>query len=230
MKKLLLASVCAATMVLSMSTGVQAADMDSISPYDWSGVYIGGQIGYAFGNADHTFSNATPSDNSKPDGVLGGVHAGYLFQQDMIVFGIEADLEGTGVKGTFQNATGGTSSGSTDIDLQGSVRARLGYAMDRVLPYITGGIAIADVDYRGGPVGGPCCGYSKTAVGWTIGSGVQYAFTDMISGRIEYRYTDFGKKSGGLSPTFPTVTMPVDLETHAIRVGISVKLGNLFGS
>ncbi len=150
-----------------------------------------------------------------------------MFQYNMLVFGIEGDIEATSVDGTFQNTTGLGSSGSADINVQGSVRANIGYAIDRILPYITGGVAIADVDYGGGPAGGPCCGYSKTVVGWTIGAGMQYAITDRISGRVEYRYTDFGTESGGLAPTFPTVTMPVDLQTHAIRAGVSIKLGNI---
>ncbi|MGH8498727.1 MAG: outer membrane protein [Methylococcales bacterium] len=223
MKKFLVAAT-ALSGFLALTGAASAADPVVDPGYDWSGLYIGGQVGYAWGNADHDFSNGAPSDDSSPDGFLGGAHIGYLHQMDLLVLGLEVDVEGTDINGSFNNTTGGTSSGSTDINVQGSARARLGLAMDRWLPYITGGVAIADVDYGGGPAGGPCCGYSKTSVGYTIGGGLEYAFTDSFSARVEYRFTDFGKESGGLSPTFPTVNMPVDLETHAVRFGISFHL------
>ncbi len=197
-----------------------AADVD-ISSYDWSGPYLGIQGGFAFGDASHSFSNGAPSDNSDPEGFLGGVHAGFNGQLGDILVGLEVDAELTGINGSFNNTTGGTSSGSTDINSQGSLRARIGLPMDRLLPYITGGLAAADVDYGGGPSGGPCCGFSKTALGYTLGAGIEYAITDSITTRVEYRYTDFGSESGGLSPTFPTVSMPTDLETHAVRFGLS---------
>lgn len=193
----------------------------TMTPHDWSGFYAGLQVGYAFGDADHSFSNGAPSDDSEPEGVFGGVHLGVLLQSNQLVFGIEGDFELTDIDGSFNNTSGINSSGSTEIDLQGSVRARLGYAVNRFLPYVTGGLAIADVDYGGGPAGGPCCGYSKTALGWTVGAGVAYAFSNSVSARLEYRFTDYGTESGGLSPTFPGVTMKTDLETHAVMAGVS---------
>lgn len=197
--------------------------------YSWSGLYAGGQIGYGFGDTSHTFSNLAPGGDSSPDGFLGGVHIGYMMPMDQIVLGVEGDFEATGMDGTYQNPTAATSSGSTDINWQGSVRAKVGYNMGQYLPYVTAGVAFADVDYGGGPVGGPCCGYSATATGWTAGAGINVAFSDAVFGGFEYRYTDFGTESGGLAPTFPAVIMPVDLQTHTFRVSLSVKLDSLFG-
>lgn len=212
-----------AAALLAAGVSAQAADID-VAPaaYDWSGFYIGGQGGYAFGDADHSFSNGAPDGDSKPDGFFGGLHAGYNAQINSIVLGLEVDAELAGIDGTFQEPAAATSSGSTDIKAQGSLRGRVGLAYDRLLPYLTGGLALADVDYGGGPLGGPCCGYSKSPLGYTIGAGIEYALTDMVSTRLEYRYTDFGTKRGGLAPTFPGVTMPVDLETHAVRLGLSI--------
>lgn len=212
-----------AAALLAVSSGAQAGEMASqtTTMYDWSGLYAGLQVGYAFGDAEHSFSNGAPSDNSDPEGVLGGAHLGVLLQSNQLVFGLEGDIELTDIDGSFNNTSGATSSGSTEIDLQGSVRARVGYAWGRFLPYVTGGLAIADVDYGGGPAGGPCCGFSETALGWTIGAGVAYAFSNSVSARLEYRFTDYGNESGGLNPTFPGVTMTTDLETHAIMAGVS---------
>lgn len=212
-----------AAAVLAASSSALAGELASqtMTVHDWSGLYAGVQVGYAFGDAKHTFSNGAPSDDSEPEGVLGGAHLGVLLQSNQLVFGLEGDIELTDIDGSFNNTSGATSSGSTEIDLQGSVRARVGYAWDRFLPYVTGGLAVADVDYGGGPAGGPCCGFSETALGWTIGAGVAYAFSNSVSARLEYRFTDYGKESGGLSPTFPGVTMSTDLETHTVMAGVS---------
>ena len=223
MSKFSVTGLTAAVAFAAGSHGALAGEMASqtMQTHDWTGLYVGAQVGYAFGDADHSFSNGAPSDNSDPEGVFGGAHLGVMLQSNQLVFGLEGDIEVTDIDGSFQNTTGATSSGSTEIDLQGSIRARVGYAFDRFLPYVTGGLAIADIDYGGGPAGGPCCGYSETSLGWTIGAGVQYAFSNSVSARIEYRFTDYGEESGGLSPTFPGVTMPVDVETHAIMAGVS---------
>lgn len=224
MKYVTLAGICAAAVFTAWPGGASASGLMSqtMAPHDWSGPYIGVQTGYAIGNADHSFSNGAPSDSSDPDGFLIGGHIGYLIQNNQIVFGIEGDLEYTDIDGSFQNSSGITSSGSTEIDLQGSIRGKLGYAMDRFMPYVTGGVAIADVEYGGGPVGGPCCGYSKTAIGWTVGVGMQYALSGSMSARVEYRYTDYGTEKGDLSPAFPSVDMKTDLTIHAVMFGVSL--------
>jgi outer membrane immunogenic protein len=219
MKTALFALALSASAIASTSAAQAADPIDPM--YDWSGLYVGLQAGYAFGDADHSFNNGAPSDSSDPDGFFGGLHVGYNHQMQSVLFGLEMDAELADINGNFDNTTGIGSSGSTDINAQGSLRLRLGLPMDRALPYLTGGLAIADVDYGGGPSGGPCCGYSKTPLGFTVGAGFEYAWSDTMTSRIEYRYTDFGKENSGLDPTFSTVDMPVDLQTHALRVGLS---------
>lgn len=203
-----------ATIALLLSQGTATAA-------DWTGFYIGGQVGYLWGQSDHSFPVNAPSDNSDPKGAVYGAHIGYNHQFDAIVVGVEGDVEKTRADGSFNNTTGDTSSGSAEINSQASVRGRLGYAIGEFLPYVTGGVAYADYDFGGGPSGGPCCGYSETLVGWTLGGGLEYAISTRFSARLEYRYTDFGRASGGLPPDFPLVTMPVDNKTQVVRLGIS---------
>lgn len=204
--------VAAIALLLSQGTATAA---------DWTGFYIGAQAGYLWGQSDHSFSNGAPSDSSDPKGAVYGAHIGYNHQFNTIVVGLEADAEKTGADGSFNNTTGGTSSGSADINWLASVRGRLGYAIDDFLPYVTGGAAWAGYDFGGGPAGGPCCGYSETIVGWTAGGGLEYAISTRFSARLEYRYTDFGQASGPLLPSFPGVTMPVDNKTQVVRLGVS---------
>jgi outer membrane immunogenic protein len=209
---------------LALTSGTAlAADPSLETAFDWSGLYAGIQGGYAFGDARHSFDNGAPSGNSDPDGIFGGFHVGFNHQMNSILLGVEADAELADINGRFTDTSGIGSNGSTDIDMQASLRARLGLPIDRVMPYLTGGLAIADIDYGGGPVGDFCCGYSKSALGYTLGTGVEFAVTDSLTARVEYRYTDFGKESGALDPTFGFVRMTTDVQIHAIRAGLSLQ-------
>jgi len=201
-------------------------------PFTWTGCYIGAQVGYGWARGSHDFDNGAPSDVSRPRGVLGGGLLGCNYQITTWVVGIEGDFEAASLRdGDFLNLTGATSVGSTHMKWDGSVRGRLGYAMDRSLFYVTGGWAFAGFDFGGGPgstafIGGglpPCCGYSATVNGWTIGGGWEYAFTNNLSARIEYRHTDYRTASGFLQPIYPTVTMAVGVKTDVVRVGVSWK-------
>ncbi|MBU2532218.1 MAG: porin family protein [Alphaproteobacteria bacterium] len=203
-------------------------DVPYVAPFTWTGAYVGLQGGYAWGDADHSFiggaGGGAPSDNSDPEGFIGGGHVGYNVQSGNVVFGVEADIEGGEFDGGYTNLNGITSVGDVDLNWQGSLRARLGWASGTSLFYITGGWAFADFDFSGGPAPGPaCCGYSETLNGWTLGAGAEWAFTNNMTMRLEYRYTDFEEASGNLSPIFANTRMPVDLDVHAVRAGISYK-------
>ena len=227
-----LTGVATATTVALLSFSAVAADLGGslkddpytppfTPPFSWTGVYVGAQVGYMWGKADHSYSDWAPSGNSDSNGWIGGVHTGYNMQAGNVVYGIEADFEGGNISGNFTNLTGLTSSGSVDLNWQGSLRARVGYATGKALLYVTGGWAFGDFDFNGGrPAVGFASSYSETRHGWTIGTGGEFAISNNVTMRLEYRYTDFGKASGNL---FSGVRMPVDLDTHAVRAGISYK-------
>jgi outer membrane immunogenic protein len=229
----LLKGTVAAFAVAGFASLASAADMPVKAvrapvavPFSWSGCYIGAQIGYAWSRSDHSFNNGAPSDTSRPSGAVGGGHLGCNYQFNMnFVVGIEGDLEAASLTGgDFTNITGATSVGSSRMRSDGSVRGRLGYAFDRSLLYVTGGWAFARYDFGGGPAPAPiCCGYSANLSGWILGGGWEYAFTNALSARIEYRYTNYGSASGGLPPIFPTVIMPTSTTDNVIRVGASWK-------
>ena len=226
MKKLAISLVAS----FALASSALAADVDYAPAqpglFDWSGFYFGVQAGHAWGDTDHEFDNGAPSDTSDLDGWVAGVHAGYNLQFDQVVLGIEGDFEISSVDGEFTNSTGATSAGNSELDWLASVRARLGWAFDRFLPYVTGGIAFGDFDFEGGPNFGapiPCCGFSETLTGWTVGVGADFALADWVSIGAEYRFTDFGDETDDLSPDFPTVDMTVDTEIHAIRGRISLQ-------
>ncbi len=168
---------------------------------NWSGIYLGVLLGYNLGESD---ISGGPSVDV--DGIDGGVYAGYNYQFDNWVVGVEGDAVYSGAEG---------SSGGVKVEQNwaGSVRARAGYSLESFLLYGTGGLALAEVEASSGGFSD-----SNTHLGWTLGAGVESMITDNITARIEYRYTDYEDKTFNLGA--PT---SADLNTNTIRAGVGVK-------
>jgi len=223
MKKLLLAS----TFLCAMSGYSLAADAVVVEVpevyvapvFSWTGGYIGGQVGYLWG--DGSASSAIFDDSDvEPDGWLGGVYVGYNYQfTNNVVLGIDADFAWTGADDDSTIFLGGLEAGTlhSELDWEGAVRARLGYAVDRWLPYIAGGVAFGKLDGQAFDLtGASIASDDETNTGWTIGAGLEYAFTDNVIGRAEYRYTDFGDFDFGGD-------ISTDMTTNDVRLGIAYK-------
>ena len=227
----------AAVLTAAFAGAASAADLPVKAPplmaplpiaYNWTGFYVGADIGYGWGSTDHTFSNGSPAGNSDPNGVLGGGFVGYNYQVASWVFGLEGDIEGSGMSGSFSNVTMGSSTATAKLTLDASVRGRIGFAWDRALLYVTGGGALAHYDFRGGPAVAtaktplcPQCGFSQDLTGWTVGAGMEYAFAPNLSARVEYRYTDYGSATGTLAPVYANVLMRAQNTTNVVRLGLS---------
>jgi len=159
--------------------------------FTWTGVYLGGQLGYGWGADSFTvFAPASAFYGQKftPNGIVGGAHVGYNLQLSQIVLGLEGDVEGTGYNTAFNS---GVITLGTRLPVQGSIRARLGFALDRVLLYATGGVAFTGFTHTYSSF----LGYdtvNSAHAGWTVGGGLEYAVTNNWSVRAEYRYSDFG--------------------------------------
>ena len=215
-----------------LSTTTMAADLPSrrvppvyappppIPVFTWTGLYVGGQVGYEFGRSTAFASSPVigglAANSGSKNGVIGGGHVGYLFSTQSLpvlgsffgsnggfgfgtggVIGIEGDVDGTGARTNY--LLGGIGNSARE-NIQGSVRGRVGIAFDRVLFYATGGAAFGDLrnTYVNTLTGG-LDNYSHTRVGYTVGGGVEYAFTNNFSVRAEYRYTDFGTFTDNLA-------------------------------
>jgi outer membrane immunogenic protein len=226
MKKLLLTS----TFLCAMSGYALAADVVTEPPpevevapvFSWTGAYIGGQVGYLWGEGDFDADDGSTAE-IEPDGWLGGVYVGYNYQfTNNVVLGIDADFAWTGADDSVTTFSGGAPFGTldTELDWEGAVRARLGYAVDRFLPYIAGGVAFGQMDIEAFDLVPASLGSDDdTSVGWTLGVGLEYAFTDNIIGRAEYRYTDFGD----FDFSVPGGGATTDLTTNDVRLGIAYK-------
>jgi outer membrane immunogenic protein len=228
MKKLLLAS----TLLCAMSGYALAADAVIEAPpeayvapvFSWTGGYIGGQVGYLWGEGDADSDDLDATSEIEPDGWLGGVYVGYNYQfTNNVVLGIDADFAWTGADDSSAVFDGGGAQIATldsELDWEGAVRARLGYAVDRFLPYVAGGVAFGRLSGEAFDPGGASLGEAdETNTGWTLGVGLEYAFTDNIIGRAEYRYTDFGDFDFNVDGNDITA----DLTTNDVRLGIAYK-------
>ncbi|MEJ5080454.1 MULTISPECIES: outer membrane protein [unclassified Ochrobactrum] len=228
LKSLLLAS----TVALLATTGAKAADaivyeepapVISAPVFSWNGAYLGGQIGYGWGKSQ--FSDIDGSANLKPDGFLGGLYAGYNFDLgNSVVLGVDGDVTYNNLKKRFSetDADGDFDSVETKLRWSGAVRARAGYAVDRFLPYIAGGVAFGQIKNSATSIVGgveDSFSSSKTHTGWTAGAGVDYAATDNVILRLEYRYTDYGHKNFDVDG----VDTRNKFKTNEIRLGVAYK-------
>ncbi len=198
--------------------------------FSWTGFYGGIEGGADFAR-DHGQFNvnggaATPYNVNRTGGQLGGL-VGYNQQIGSLVLGVEGNFDGliggkrtsmaTDALGNHYNITG---SSTYDAD----VRGRVGYAIDRALLFAAGGVAFGNIDT--GLAGANLPGvttFNAQRVGWTLGGGVDYAFTNNIVGRAEYRFTDLG------SATFTNVPAGVSEkmrgQSNAALLGIMYKFG-----
>jgi outer membrane immunogenic protein len=219
MRSLLLASAA----ILSLSGAAYAADavdqipaapaaVEEVQVFTWSGPYVGMHGGYGWSDSSFDVGGG-PSLDADLNGGLLGAFVGYNYQfSNNWVVGIEADVE----HNWNEEDIGGGADARTEW--QGSVRARVGYAFDQTLVYATGGWAGAR-----GEISVPGFGSEKEMLnGYTVGAGIEHAFTDMIFARVEYRYTDFSDKTFDFSGAGGG-TIDADIKQHAIRVGLGVK-------
>jgi outer membrane immunogenic protein len=234
--------ILSSLIVFGFISPAAAADLPPSSPayappnlpiFTWTGIYLGGDLGYAFGVSSKSLSylGSYYGSSAWPDGVIGGAHIGYNYQFPAItggtnvVLGLEGDVEGSSYGKSWYDRYG--NSYTTSIPVQGSTRGRLGLAFDRALLYITGGAVFGGFDNQFALPNGLSTESTHTRVGWTIGGGIEYALTPNWSLRGEYRYSDFGKVSDDIY--YATSTGGGSLynqnhETeHAIRAGFSYK-------
>lgn len=208
-----------ATTALALGVGMAAAQ-DAV--HDWSGAYVGAQAGYVRG--DGHFTGAGDNAYPKPDGFIAGLYAGANYQfGNGVVAGIDADIAWSGADDRVPVYD---SAGVPwpayfrvvqEIHRTGAARLRLGFAIDRWLPYVAGGVAFADVAQR---LVGADDDFNTIYTGWTLGAGTEYAFTDNMILRAEYRHSDFGTRTFG-----GTISPPLDikLKTSNFRFGIAYK-------
>lgn len=168
-----------------------------IAPYNWTGLYIGGTAGYVFGSSQHCDTALFCTDTFNVDGFAGGGTLGYNWQMGNWVAGLETDFSGSTASGTTSNSLtfgcGLPATCYTDLNWFGTVRGRIGPTYDNWLPYITGGFAYGGLKAGlGNSVPPNGLSASGTRTGWALGSGIEYAFMNHWSVKLEYLYFQLG--------------------------------------
>ncbi|WP_217577467.1 outer membrane protein [Mesorhizobium sp. GbtcB19] len=193
----------------------------------WTGGYVGAAGGYGWGNAHHRLDDLDVTISNRVNGSLFGFYGGYNYQFDNnVVLGIETDFTWSGQEGGPDGFVLCTCSPpnyvSADLEWNASLRGRLGLAVDRFLPYLSGGMAIGRIrglyDYVN--VDGEI---NETATGWTLGAGIEYAAAANVTLRFEYRFSDFG--SVARQPFLPAFAneQTLRLTSRDLRVGIAYR-------
>jgi outer membrane immunogenic protein len=223
-------------------------------PFSWTGCYIGGNLGGKWGSieggARHDVAPLFPAgalfpfDGDSETGFVYGGQIGCAWQTGTFVWGIEGDFNGTDISADFVVPPGGGPLGlflpgdrfSISNDWQASIRGRLGWAFDRFQIYATGGVAWANfnVDVALLPtLGTPglIASRDNTLTGWTVGGGIEWAFTPNWSLGVEYRFSQFDgddNNFGTIPGTLVAFRSSAELETHELTARLNYRF-NLFG-
>jgi outer membrane immunogenic protein len=221
MQRVLLATVA---LIASATVAAVAADLPRAMPakapafvpvgYNWTGFYVG--INGGFGWAHSRWSGF--GGNTDPSGGMVGGTVGYNWQAagSPWVFGLEGDADWANIKGNFTNALCPTGC-QIKNNWQATARGRLGYAWDRVMPYITGGLAAGDIEANQALFPG----VNDTRLGWTAGGGIEAALGGNWSAKLEYLHVDLGHVGCGV----PSCALPTRVGFHAeeVRAGVNFR-------
>jgi outer membrane immunogenic protein len=183
-------------------------------------------------------TNHTPHES----GFAGGAQAGCNWQpaRSPFVLGIEFDFNGSSLRETTSTSyplsalfAARTETNTKDLTWFSTFRGRAGYAMNRWLVYATGGLAVAQINTSFDMVGPPLAFHyqsadSRTRVGYTVGAGLEYAFADRWSAKLEYLFLDFGTYTVLASlinaPLLPdNWATDVRAREHIVRAGLNYK-------
>jgi outer membrane immunogenic protein len=198
-------SIIAAATAVLMAGAASAADLPrgpapyySPSPaagYNWAGAYAGLNLGYEWGKVSNSAGN--------PSGIMGGGQIGYNWQNGQFVFGGETDLQISSADDTF-------APWKFSNPWFGTLRGRIGYAMNNILVYGTGGLAYADLNGELNSLT-----ETKTELGWTLGLGLEVGLTPNWSAKVEYLYMDLGSRAFSVTGT------DNGLSANVLRLGVN---------
>jgi outer membrane immunogenic protein len=259
MRKLLLAGTAVAVVMAAGSAGAADLSRPvykappPIPVFSWTGWYVGVHVGGAWGTkewSDPTVFDGfttfnfpdTTINNYGVNGFLGGVQIGYNYQSGPWVWGVEAQASWAGIRGSDSCPffIGKSTTCKTNVDALGSFAVRFGGTIDRAMLYVKGGLAWAYerhrisspnfISFDGIGAGAFSIEQKHWRWGGMLGAGVEFAFTNSISGKLEYNYMDFGTRtySFAFPGVFPFVT-PEDVDVkirqsiHLVKVGLNYR-------
>jgi outer membrane immunogenic protein len=227
MKRVLFASVGVLTIAFAGAAGAadlpRRTEMPAKAPayvpaaYNWTGFYFGINGGGGWGDSRWTDGAGSTGDFDVSGGLIGGT-LGYNWQAAQAVFGLEGDLAWSGIDGSTTAAICATGCTTSNSWLS-TVRGRLGYALDRVMPYVTGGAAFGDIEASTPGFAGD----SENKAGWTVGGGLEFALAGNWTAKGEYLYVDLGDMSCSAANCGGPGTTTVEFNAHVLRAGLNYR-------
>jgi outer membrane immunogenic protein len=209
------------------------------APYSWTGCYIGAEGGGGWGHArwkaltaaDPADVGLTLTEMNLSGGLAGGtIGCNYQFAGSWVV-GIENDISWTNIKGDAFDIPPFNTNVLNTVEQKwlDTLRGRIGYAWDRVYLYATGGAAFGRVTATAFDTGGSNASVSEdhTHIGWTAGAGVEWAFYDRWSVKVEYLHVDLGSKDYFVPPQvvngFTFQSREISVHDDIVRAGVNYK-------
>jgi high affinity Mn2+ porin len=216
------------TMLLAPLPAVAA---DPVPPR--SGFYVGGHMGYLFGNGTATLADPIgiqSAGGTTPYGTFyGGVHGGYEHHfASRLMLGVELDMSFANysdLANVLSYRATATGTANEQLEYLSSLRGRAGYDIGSLTPFVTGGIAWASTRYSRTDLttGNEDASPSNVRVGWTVGGGLDYRLDPRWTTRLEYLYTNLGL-TGHLFGAAPA-RYDSQYDLHQFRVGLNYKFG-----
>lgn len=235
MKKILLGTVALVALGLAPASAADlAARHYTKAPpmvaaiYDWTGFYIGVNGGGGWGR--DRFSTTTGAVDVNTSGGFAGGQIGYNWQTGAWVLGVEADGDWADIKGTASCAAGLVVC-SSDARTLASFRGRVGYAVNNVLFYGTGGAAYGDVHNTttgiatGLPPAGATGAYSSDRWGYAAGAGIEWGFAPNWSAKVEYMHYGLGSATAPAGTLHPTLDVSNRVDVDTVKVGVNYRWG-----
>jgi outer membrane immunogenic protein len=211
----IIASVIAATVsgsALAADLAVRAPIIAAAPGYNWTGIYVGVNGGYMWGQQDpfNVITDRFDSfSTSLSGGFVGGTMGGQV-QVAHVVLGMEADLDWSNISGStiatptiFRVPLPVAFNVTTEIPWVSTARMRLGYAQNNWLFYATGGaVLMGNESHLANVLGAPCgtllmiagapgqidCDGTKRRFGGALGGGVEVGLNQALSVKAEYLY------------------------------------------
>ncbi len=180
----------------------------SSADFDWSGFYAGGHIAQSWADGRY-FVDPLDTLGFDADALRFGVLAGYNHVTDGILVGIEADISFGEADDAFSVID------DFDIEPEATLRLRLGLPLERFLPYVTLGAALADADSSDVVFGNA----SELHLGLAAGAGLEFTLTDAIALRGEYLFETFAKATYEIANFNDTA----EWDEHVLRFGMIYK-------
>jgi outer membrane immunogenic protein len=230
------ASVSAIAILFAASSGTLAADLSRPAPvpykapppmpaFSWTGFYIGANIGGAFATGSVTDNLFGLSASTSHTGFIGGGQAGFNYQFNYFVIGVEGDFDGTSLRATGPGvATAiGVLQGSANTDWVSTLAARFGVAFDRVLLYgkVGGGWVQNTASITNLTTGG-AISRSNTNDGFVAGGGIEWAFAPNWSTKFEYTFLDLNSFNF-TGPGFVADTFILHRNIEMFKAGVNYR-------